>query len=198
MSKDITQKTTDSVIDKTIVIPQDKLPQGQQPAVTGQEASNDLISPGNLIQAFSDLFFSRRTIPDDLISVIQDKQEAVPDSARMPCEPETSKKLPDVQSVYSISDAPIYTGGQGFISRASDLALGCTVAMKTLHAHYNSNPGARQSFINEDEFFVSGIHNCPTAFTAPYGFTVEESDGCCGDWFAGIDNSAVHAKQVVR
>lgn len=149
MNKDITQKTTDSVIDKTIVIPQDKLPQGQQPAVTGQEASNDHISPGNLIQAFSDLFFSRRTIPDDLISVIQDKQEAVPNSARMPCEPETSKKLPDVQSVYSISDAPISTGGQGFISRASDLALGCTVAMKTLHAHYNSNPGARQAFINE-------------------------------------------------
>ena len=149
MSKDTTQITSASIGDKTVVIPKDKLPSLQKSTGKGKSLAGNIISPANLLQAFSDLFFSRRSIPDDLISVVQDNPEPASDGEPVLQEAETSENLPDVQSVYNISDKAFATGGQGSISRATDLALGCTVAMKTLHKQYNSNPGAREAFINE-------------------------------------------------
>ena len=149
MSKDTTQTTDDNITNKTIVIPQAKLPSVQKPSANGESLPGEFILPAKLLQAFSDFFFSRRTIPDDLISVINDSPDTASAEVSMPQEPETSENLPDVQSVYNISDKSFATGGQGFVSRATDLALGCTVAMKTLHTQYNDNPGAREAFINE-------------------------------------------------
>ena len=97
MSKDTTQTTDDNITNKTIVIPQAKLPSVQKPSANGESLPGEFILPAKLLQAFSDFFFSRRTIPDDLISVINDSPDTASAEVSMPQEPETSENLPDVQ-----------------------------------------------------------------------------------------------------
>lgn len=143
MDKDKTQKNLQSLPDETMVISADKLPPVK--SVGARKAVSDRLTSGNIIQAFSNIFFTRRTLPDDLINVITDDLPEVPRAEASSQE----QGLMDVKSAYQIKDDRIASGGQGIINRASDRALGCTVALKTLHQKYKDDTEARQSFINE-------------------------------------------------
>ena len=143
MDKNKTQKNLHNIPDETVVISPAKLP--PRPSVTGKKAAADKLTSGNIIQAFSDIFFTRRALPDDLINIITDDLPEVPRAEASGL----NQTLMDVKSAYQIKDDRIASGGQGFINRASDRALGCTVALKTLHDKFKDDPEARQSFINE-------------------------------------------------
>lgn len=143
MDKNKTQKNLHNIPDETVVISPARLP--PRPSATGKKAAGDKLTSGNIIQAFSDIFFTRRALPDDLINIITDDLPEVPRAEASGL----NQTLMDVKSAYQIKDDRIASGGQGFINRASDRALGCTVALKTLHDKFKDDPEARQSFINE-------------------------------------------------
>lgn len=83
---------------------------------------------------------------------VADEQIKLPDSCRIDkvtAVKDPHPELSDLSSFFAVESQPFASGGQGSISRGEDRALGCTVAIKSLHKKHCSDPLNRRNFINE-------------------------------------------------
>ncbi len=77
-------------------------------------------------------------------------------------EPENDNKvktlLSDVKNCYFIAEKPFAEGGQGKVSRATDLGLRREVAMKSLHPQLCEDDRVKNAFLNEAQLTASLDH----------------------------------------
>ena len=145
----------DDSVDKTIVIPRtDAAPPPTRDTVL------DTVVHGERSSILSDLsnflFLRHRTVVDDTIELAGGGTENSP--AEGSAERESPAKLVDVLDHYSLADKPFASGGQGSVSKAVDLALGCEIAVKSLHRRLCGDDLARDAFLTEARVTASLDH----------------------------------------
>ena len=155
-------------LDRTIIIQSDEEtpaekktvpPPAPVPAAPAAETSARDGEPDERHSILGDLgnfLFPRRSVVDDTIELIRAGGDE-PGRDLKTFEVEDSPST-DVGELYAVDSPPFASGGQGSVSRAVDRALGCSIAMKSLHAHLLHDAGARQNFLNEAKLTASLDH----------------------------------------
>jgi len=140
----------ESANSSTIVIPEDapSRPRNAAPAPPPAPDAAGNAPDWKRLSILNDLgsfLFPRRSVVDDTLELICDAK-----SAADKVEPTTEGcELEDVARRYDIAAKPFASGGQGRISKAVDRALGCEIAMKSLHDKFRDNEHARENFLRE-------------------------------------------------
>ena len=135
----------------------------------GEAASQDRHS---ILGDLSNFLFPRRSVVDDTIELIR-AGSAELGSDLKPFEAEESP-VTEVDELYSVDPKPFASGGQGSVSLAVDRALGCSIAMKSLHEHLLHDNNARQSFIKEAKLTASLDH---PSIVPIHGLFRDDKDG---------------------
>ncbi|MCI5778811.1 MAG: protein kinase [Lentisphaeria bacterium] len=170
----------DDSVDKTIVIPRtDVAPPGRNDAVPDDSVDKTIVIPrtdaapppvrnttldtivsGEKASILSDLgnflFLRHRTVVDDTIELAGGETKDAP--AGESAGREFTAKLVDVLDHYSLAAKPFASGGQGSVSKAMDLALGCEIAVKSLHRRLCGDDLARDAFLTEARLTASLDH----------------------------------------
>ena len=150
---------SESAADRTIVIPADAPP---RPRDTDPVPAPEPDAAGNTqdwkhLSILSDLgsfLFPRRSVVDDTLEIIRDAKFAE-DKAALPA---SGCELEDVARRYDVAPKPFASGGQGRISKAVDRALGCEVALKSLHDKFRGDEHARNNFLREAKLTAALDH----------------------------------------
>ena len=160
-------KTED--LQETIVITQKPADDDASPADAGRTTER----LENARSVFSGLgkrlFPGRLTVVDDTIGVSNAEEESG-GAAKNP----DIEKLTSVLEHYRIDPSPIAHGGQGVLSKATDLALGCEIAVKSLREKFCGDENARGSFLNEAKLTASLDH---PAIIPIHGLFSDEKNG---------------------
>ena len=150
--------------DRTIVIPHDRpapdsaaAPHAEKPkdrtvTVTSGWTRHSIL--GDLAQF---LFPHQRTVVDETMELLRSGDGKEEDEAEETM-PEFTEHLADVKERYDVADKPFAEGGQGRIHKAVDRALGCEIAMKSLHDRLCTDSHARDDFLNEAKLTASLDH----------------------------------------
>ena len=155
-------------VERTVVIPagDDPAPRQEKPLTrtvqlpranaSGRQTDPAAANDGSSF--FTDLenllFPNRRTVVEETIGMEESDQEVSADIDGSA----SSVPLADVRQHYSVAEKPFAAGGQGKISKAVDLSLGCEVALKSLHDKLCSDEHARASFLREAKLTAALDH----------------------------------------
>ena len=169
MENKTTRVLPEEPVDKTIVISRETSASLHAEAVRAaavaassrREIGNGTGDQASLLSDLGDLLFPhRRTMVEETIELEEPGSDAAAVAAEgfsdggMP----TGAPLADVLKHYAVAPQPFAAGGQGRISRAVDLALGCEVALKSLHEKLCSDEHARAAFLREAKLTASLDH----------------------------------------
>ena len=160
------QKTTriisENDTDRTIVIPRDETGAAPATPAAHPEPNTAPVPPPNwtrhsiLGDLGQFLFPHHRTVVDETIELIRNgKTEEDKEDEETA---DFTEHLADVHDRYDIAEKPFAEGGQGRISKAVDRALGCEIAMKSLHSRLCGDDHARGDFLNEAKLTASLDH----------------------------------------
>ena len=150
--------------DRTIVIPRET-PAPAPNAAEKPETRTVAVTPGwtrhSILGDLGQFLFPHhRTVVDETMELLQkgasgknEEEEEAEDTA-----PKFTEHLADVKERYDVAGQPFAEGGQGRISRAVDRALGCEIAMKSLHDRLCTDNHARDDFMNEAKLTASLDH----------------------------------------
>ena len=155
--------------DRTVVISREAAASAQAEAVRAAAAVAAARRPvengsGERTSFLSDLgdllFPNRRTVVDETLELGPRDAEAAeePTEAESADEGLTETPLSDLLKRYAVAPHPFAAGGQGQISKAVDLALGCEVALKSLHEHLAADEHARAAFLREAKLTAALDH----------------------------------------
>ena len=176
------QKTTriisENDTDRTIVIPRDETGAAPATPAAHPEPNTAPVPPPNwtrhsiLGDLGQFLFPHHRTVVDETIELIRNgKTEEDKEDEETA---DFTEHLADVHDRYDIAEKPFAEGGQGRISKAVDRALGCEIAMKSLHSRLCGDDHARGDFLNEAKLTASLDH---PAIIPIHGLFCDESNG---------------------
>ena len=139
----------DMSAERTMVIPDEELRRASSVGRMPQEANaGPAVSGerGSILGDLSNFLFPRRSVVDETIELI--RAGGADDEDELSRE-QTVDPSCDVTSQYELEAKPFASGGQGRIFRATDRALGCGVAVKSLHENLCADEHARANFLNE-------------------------------------------------
>ena len=126
----------------------------------------------SILGDLSNFLFPRRSVVDDTIEIIRAAGDE-PGSDLKNCGIEEAP-VAEVDELYNVDPKPFASGGQGSVSLAVDRALGCSIAMKSLHEHLLHDSGARQNFIKEAKLTASLDH---PSIVPIHGLFRDDKDG---------------------
>ena len=173
-------------VDRTIIIQ----PEGEKTAGEGKSAAP--VPPGSPLRAtkvliedevpaperhsilgdLGNFLFPRRSVVDDTIEIIRAAGEELGSDLKTSGIEESP--VAEVDELYSVDPKPFASGGQGSVCLAVDRALGCSIAMKSLHEHLLHDNGARQNFIKEAKLTASLDH---PSIVPIHGLFRDDKDG---------------------
>ena len=156
-----TETTRDLTSEVTMVLDKDAAPlprsaeQPESPAASVNFTST-VLTKDDILNALSDLIFPSRNVVDDTIALPgEDAPQSEKEHHTQKLE---GKHLRNVRESYNIAEPPFASGGQGSISKASDIALGCEVAVKSLNKKHCSNENSRNEFYSEAQLTATLDH----------------------------------------
>ena len=167
MDEKSTAGSRENDVDRTIIIPAEKIISPEQKAGAERTAAASPASGAagegsgrrSILSDLGNFLFPRRTAVDDTIELIRSggKKSEIPPAPPAPPAPSDAPAA-RVSELYEVNAEPFASGGQGRISLAVDRALGCSVALKSLHDQLCSDEQARRNFLNEAKLTASLDH----------------------------------------
>jgi len=185
MDEKSADKIPEEELDRTIIIQPDGEPSAGKgkaaPAAPAEPPRAAAVTPveegafqerHSILADLGNFLFPRRSVVDDTIELIRSgKDELGSDLKALEIE---ETPVAEVEELYAVDPKPFASGGQGSVSLAVDRALGCSIAMKSLHEHLLHDSNARQSFIKEAKLTASLDH---PSIVPIHGLFRDENDG---------------------
>ena len=185
MDEKSADRTPEEELDRTIIIqPEDETSAGKGKTAASAPAEPPRRAAGppveetppqerhSILGDLGNFLFPRRSVVDDTIEILRASQEEEGSDLKTLDVEETPAA--EVEELYAVDPKPFASGGQGSVSRAVDRALGCSIAMKSLHEHLLHDSNARQSFIKEAKLTASLDH---PSIVPIHGLFRDENDG---------------------
>jgi len=158
--------TENLTVDATMVLDKDAapLPRASQTDEIKSTNFTSAITKNDIFNALSDFIFPNRSVVDDTIALLPENAEGniTPSSG-------SSLVLQKLSKHYTLTDEPFAAGGQGSISKASDVVLGCEIAVKSLHKKHCGNENSRNEFYREAQLTAMLDHPAIIPIHGIYG-----------------------------